>query len=379
MPTFKRICIVVASEMTVKAFLMDQITALSGRYDVTLIVNTKQSDFAEQNGLSIKVIPLAIERDINPVADILALYRLVRLFHHHRFDLIHSVTPKAGLLAMLAGKIAGIRFRIHTFTGQVWATRKGFSHTLLKTMDRLLALSATHLLADSASQRKFLIDHGIASPEKLNVLAEGSISGVDAGRFRPDPVSRSNVRGQLRLGDDDILLLFLGRLNRDKGVLDLAAAFADVAAICGKLHLLLAGPDEGGLKEEVKRITNTFASRVHFVDYTDKPESCFAAADIFCLPSYREGFGSVIIEAAACGVPAIGSRIYGVTDAIDAGKSGLLHEPGNAGQLADCMRTLAEDAVLRHKMGEYARDRAVRSFSSAKVTEAWLEYYDTLL
>ncbi|HKI60931.1 MAG TPA: glycosyltransferase [Mariprofundaceae bacterium] len=134
-----RICFVVSSEMTVKAFLKEQIIALSELYDVTLVVNTDSEDFAEQSGLSCKVIPLTIERTINPVADIRALYSLVHLFRREHFDLVHSVTPKAGLLAMLAGKMAGVRLRVHTFTGQVWATRTGFSRLLLKVMDRFLA------------------------------------------------------------------------------------------------------------------------------------------------------------------------------------------------------------------------------------------------
>ncbi len=375
----KYICIVVASEMTVKAFLKEQIIALSRQYDVTLIVNTRQTDFAGKNGLPVKVIPVAIERAINPLADVRALYRLVCIFRQHHFDLIHSVTPKAGLLAMLAGKMAAVRFRIHTFTGQVWATRHGFSRMVLKTMDRLLVSSATHLLADSFSQKQFLIDQGVAAEEKLSVLADGSISGVDIDRFRPDAVVRSEVRRELGISDDAVLLLFLGRLNCDKGVLDLAAAFANVAAQSAHLHLLLVGPDEGGLKDEVKAIAATFTNCLHFINYTDRPESCFAAADIFCLPSYREGFGSVIIEAAACGVPAIGSRIYGVSDAIRDGETGLLFEAGSVDELSGAIERMASDPGQRRAMGEAALQRARSHFPTKRLVQAWLDYYDGLL
>ncbi len=364
--------------MTVKAFLKEQIIALSEQYDVTLIVNTQQTDFAKQNGLPAKVIPVAIERAINPLADVRALYRLVCIFRRQRFDLIHSVTPKAGLLAMLAGKMAGINFRIHTFTGQVWATRHGFPRMLLKTMDRLLVWSATHLLADSISQRQFLVDQGVAAEEKLSVLADGSISGVDIERFRPDSAVRSEVRRELGITDDAVLLLFLGRVNRDKGVLDLAAAFANVAARSAHLHLLLVGPDEGDLREEIKHITAAFSDHLHFINYTDRPESCFAAADIFCLPSYREGFGSVIIEAAACGVPTIGSRIYGVSDAIRDGETGVLFEAGNVDELGAAIERMASDSEQRHAMGEAALERARNNFPAKRLVQAWLDYYDGL-
>ncbi|MDQ6960750.1 MAG: glycosyltransferase, partial [Mariprofundaceae bacterium] len=158
----------------------------------------------------------------------------------------------------------------------------------------------------------------------------------------------------------------------------LVTAFASAAAVLESLHLLLVGPDEGGLKEEIVQTAGEFADRVHFVDYTDAPERYMAACDVFCLPSYREGFGSVIIEAAACGVPAMGSRIYGITDAIEEGKSGLLFNPGDVHALSGCMREMAEDTLMRERMGAYARERAIRDFSSERVTGAWLRYYDEL-
>jgi glycosyltransferase involved in cell wall biosynthesis len=250
---------------------------------------------------------------------------------------------------------------------------------LLKTMDRLLAWSATHLLTDSASQRQFLADQGITDEEKLSVLADGSISGVDVEKFRPDTAVRSEARRELGITDDAVLLLFLGRLNRDKGVLDLADAFANVAPRSAQLHLLLVGPDEGDLKEEIKDITAAFPDRLHFIDYTDRPEACFAAADVFCLPSYREGFGTSVIEAAACGLPAVASRIYGLTDAVEEGVTGLLFPPGNMEALAAAMNQLAIDDALRLRLGRQARERAIRDFSSEQVTRAWLDYYAALL
>jgi len=356
--------------MTVKAFLKEQIRALSKQYEVTLVVNTEHTDFSEQNALSAKVVPLVIERAINPAADLRALCRLVNLFRQHRFDLVHSVTPKAGLLAMLAGRIAGVPFRIHTFTGQVWVTRHGVSRILLKNMDRLLAASATHLLADSASQCQFLIDQSITQAEKITVLADGSISGVDSERFRPNDVARAVIRNELGVSDDDILLLFLGRLNRDKGVLDLAEAFKNVAS--NKLHLLLVGPDEGGLKSEIKHTVGAYTNRLHFVDYTDKPESWFAAVDIFCLPS------SVIIEAAACAVPAIGSDIYGISDAIKDGETGLLVPAGDSNELATAIKQMVSQPERRREMGQAALMRARKDFSVQRLVHAWLDYYGNL-
>jgi glycosyltransferase involved in cell wall biosynthesis len=375
----KKICIVVSSEMTVRAFLMDQIAALSRLYDVTVVANMGNGDFLDAMGIRANVRSLRIERKISPLRDMTALFGLVRLFRTEGFDAVHSVTPKAGLLSMAAGWIAGVPRRSHTFTGQVWATSSGAKRWLLKAMDRLLVAFATNILADSRSQREFLVEQGVVSSEKSRVLEKGSISGVDTERFCPDPEERARTRESLGIRDDDLVVLFLGRLNRDKGVLDLAVAFSRVCINHGDLRLLMVGPDEGGMRDEIARLCGPCADNLRFREYTQEPERYMASADVFCLPSYREGFGSVIIEAAAAGVPAVGSRIYGITDAIDEGVTGLLHEAGNVEQLAGSLTRLIEDTELRRKMGEEARIRAHRDFSKERLTSAVLDYYKEIL
>ena len=374
----KKVCFVVASEMTVKAFLLEQIAALSERYEVTVVANTANSSFLRERGLEANVVPIRIERAISPWSDFKALLALWQLFRREHFDIVHSVTPKAGLLGMLAGKLAGIRVRIHIFTGQVWATRHGFSRWLLKSMDRLLAAASTQLLADSASQRQFIINEGVTGAERIAVLGKGSISGVDVTRFAPDAGARDEIRSGLGLDDADTLFLFLGRINRDKGVLDLAHAFADTARSHPHAHLLIVGPDEEGLSSEIENLCVSCRDRIHRVDYTDAPQRYMAAAEVFCLPSYREGFGSVVIEAASVGITAIGSDIYGICDAIDRDRTGLLFPVGDIKALAESMSRLIEDAALRRELSDSARKRALADFDSRYLAGAWLNYYDSL-
>ena len=375
----KKICVVVASEMTVRAFLLNHLQALARRYDVTVVANFSDTDCLTKLGLPVHARHVAIERKISPAADFSALMALTRLFRAERFRLVHSVTPKAGLLAMLAARMAGVPLRLHTFTGQVWVTRGGPMRTLLKAADRAIARNATQVLVDSPSQRDFLIGHGIVPAARSRVLAHGSISGVDTARFRPDTTARDQVRAGLGIASQATVYLYLGRLDRDKGLLDLAHAFAAVGAKNPDAHLLLVGPDEDRLCDALAAVVGACAGRLHLVSETDRPQDYFAAADVFCLPSYREGFGSTIIEAAAAGVPAIGSRIYGVTDAIVEGETGLLFEAGKVRELASIMEELASDPDKRRRMGENARQRAVRDFSSSVVTAALLEYYENLL
>lgn len=147
----------------------------------------------------------------------------------------------------------------------------------------------------------------IVSPDRIDVLCDGSICGVDAARFRPNAFARKRIRDSLDIEEHDRVVLFLGRLNRDKGVLDLAQAFTELSEKMANVILLFVGPDEEGLNPLLKETMSECMARVRFVEMTQTPEDFMAAADILALPSYREGFGSVILEAAACGVPAVAS------------------------------------------------------------------------
>lgn len=359
--------------------MLGHLKALARIAEVAVVANFAPEDESFPWPAEISRVAIPIARPIALWTDLLALLALFRLFRKRRFDLVHSITPKAGLLAMLAGTLAGVPLRLHSFTGQVWVTRAGLMRTLLKSADRLIARLATHVLADSPSQREFLIAQGIVAVSKSAMLAHGSICGVDTARFRPDAAARERVRRRHGIPPGAVVFLYLGRVNRDKGLLDLAHAFAEVGTLYPESHLLLVGPDEANLRAALTSAAADCAARLHSANLTDRPQEYFAAADVFCLPSYREGFGTTVIEAAAVGVPGIGSRIYGITDAIVEGETGLLFETGDVQQLARCMRTLAGDKSLRQRMGQIARERAVRDFSSAVVTAALLEYYEKLL
>jgi glycosyltransferase involved in cell wall biosynthesis len=370
-----RICFVVSSAMTVRAFLVGHIAALSRHYDVDVVLDA-QAEALDTADLGIAAVHRArIRRKISPVHDLLGVLDLVRIFRQGRYAAVHSISPKAGLLTALAGLIARVPVRIHTYTGQVWAARGGASRVLLRTLDTMIADLNTHVLADSASQLEFLRAEGVVKRSQGEVLARGSICGVDTARFRPDNAARNEIRRELGIGPDAFVFVFLGRLTRDKGVVELARAFGEIAAGRDDLFLLCVGPDEAALSDEVRSACGPAAARLRLVGWTSTPEAYIAASDVACLPSYREGFGAAVIEAAAAGLPAIGSRIYGVVDAIEENATGLLFEAGNVRQLAAAMRSLADDRELRSRLGEAARARAIRDFSTTSVTTAMLDFY----
>lgn len=365
--------------MTVAAFLKGHIAMAETTYDVSVAVNTGDRAFLGKLGLSAALLTVPLERKISPRQDLRALWVLYRHFRSQRFDLVHSVSPKAGLIGMLAAWLAGVPVRIHTFTGQVWVTQGGWRRSLLKAADWLIGFLTTRALVDSPSQRDFLVAEGILPLTKTDVIGNGSICGVDARRFRPDDERRREIRQRFCIPDSAILLLSLGRLNRDKGIPDLATAFTGLVRRFPDTFLLLVGPDEDDQLAKVMEICGTAADHVFHVGFTDQPERFMAAADIFCMPSYREGFGMVIIEAAAAGVPAVASHIYGLTDAVADGLTGLLHPVGDAAAIAAALERLMLDPQTRHRMGIAARQRAREAFSDIDLSKGLMAFYGTIL
>lgn len=370
----KKICYVATLPAVVNSFLRTHIEAAAEKWAVKISSHPNGSELLRD--LDAPFMPLPFERKISIWRDLSALLQLIRLFRRERFDLVHSIMPKTGLLSMFAAWISGVPYRIHTFTGQVWATRRGWKRTALKQFDRLIVLFATHILVDSPSQRDFLVAEKILSDNKGSVIGKGSICGVDGQKFRPDVSARRSIRKELEIGEEQTVILFLGRLNRDKGIFDLASAFGSISARRSDLVLVLVGAEEDAPFERVQEICRASIHQLRKVDFTPQPERYMAMADIFCLPSYREGFGQVIIEAAAAGIPTVASRIYGITDAIADGETGLLFSAGDVPALTKALSILIDNKEYRRQMGEMARTRALALFSSRQITADLMKFYD---
>ena len=289
------------------------------------------------------------------------------------------MSPKAGLLASVAGFLAGVPVRIHWFTGQVWATKRGLMRIMLKTMDKITSRCATDLLSDSHSQAKFITTEKVTSAGKIQVLASGSTCGVDILRFHPALETRKRIRAEYGIPDEATIALFVGRMQPEKGIRELCAAFLAAAKSCPNLHLMLVGPDEAGMKKYIQAELAAISKNLHWIGLTDRPEEYMAASDFLVIPSYREGFGSVVIEAAACGIPSIGTNIYGLSDAIIDGETGSVIPVGNAKALEDAILRLSTDAVKRMRMGERALTRVLTHFRQDMLVEALLKYYERIL
>ncbi len=371
-----RMCVVSATPLTIHFFLKPHLLALSKHFEVTLVANMKSDSYLPPLALPVQELSLGIERKMTPLRDLIALIGLYGFFRRERFDIVVSVVPKAGLLGMLAAWVQRVPRRVHIFQGEVWASRRGLMRLLLKAMDRLTARFATHLLAVSASERDFLESEGVAPRGKVRVLGAGSIVGVDIDRFHGDIGIRARVRSELGIPEDAVLCIFLGRLTSDKGVLDLVQAFVLSASSQTKLWLLIAGPDEEQLSSQIREsVPVSLSKRMVMVGFCKNPENLLAAADFLCLPSYREGFGMAILEAAAVGIPAIGTRIYGITDAIDENRTGVLVEPGDITGLATALTRWCEDPQERQQFAEAAQKRALLKFEQQNVVQGYVNYF----
>lgn len=367
----QQLCVVLTSPFVLNAFLLQHLSALADYYRVTVCINTLEGLVSTSLDPRVEVLHIGIARKIRPWNDAKALWQLIRLIKLRRFDAVHSLTPKGGLLGMLAAWLCRVPVRTHIFTGQVWATRRGLFRRLLRSMDQLVAIFATDVWADSQSQAQFLMDEGVCQASRLVVPGDGSLSGVNVHRFSSDPRRRERVRQVLGISGDFPVFLFLGRLHREKGVLILIEAFRRLALKYDTPQLLWVGPDEDQLAEQA---ASAARGRSHVLGLTDRPEDYIDAADVLVLPSFREGFGTVVIEAAAMGRPAVASRIYGLTDAVINDETGWLVPPSDPEELYRGMERML-DLRERERLGNNARIRAIAHFSSDRLTEYWISYY----
>lgn len=373
MKTKPKICFVATVDVAITSFLANHLRKLSKLYDLTVITNSSNLNFLSEIGVDVNLIQINFSRKIALLSDFYCLIKLVKIFMKNRFASVHSITPKAGLLAILAAKICFIPARIHTFTGQVWATETGLKRSFLKFLDKLLGKMTTHNLVDSQSQRAFLIKELVLPQNKALVFRNGSVAGVDLKKFKSNKYLGEVTRKQLKIPKDGFVYLFLGRLVIDKGVLDLAAAFSEIKN--PKTYLIFVGSDEAKLSAHILNICAHKTQYIRVVGFSNTPYKYLASANVLCLPSYREGFGNVIIEAAAMGVPAIASNIYGVTDAIQPNITGLLHQPRDIEAIKKAMESLLHKPLLLNKLKRAAKRRVVNKFDANKITDDWLKFY----
>lgn len=332
---------------------------------------------------SVHVITLTFKREISLFADIYALFKLIRIFGNIRPTLIDFGTPKAGLLGMVAGWMAGVPCRIYKLHGLRLETAVGWKRRVLLITERIACRLAHRVICVSFSLRQRAIDLKLVEAGKASVLASGSCNGVEMRRFFPsiENLQRANqMRIALDLPEQSLVIGFAGRFTRDKGIVELIDAFDELRCRYPELRLLLVGDYENGdpVPREIRdKIENdSFILQTGFVEDT---APYYHFMDVLVLPTYREGFPVVPLEAQAAGVPVVSTRATGAIDSVQDGKTGLLVPVGDASELACAIGSLLGNAEKRKEMGRRGQEWITQEFSGDRVRGALLVEYQRLL
>ena len=365
----KKIFIVATSAITINSFMLGHIKKISLHHNLSIFCKDALSlkKFVPKNVL---LTNINFRRKPNLIIDMITF--LMLLFHllKNKPHLTISLTPKAGFITALSSFLARIPCRIHWFTGQVWFKKKGFFYIFLKILDRLIFNLSHYVLVDSHSQKRYLVSHSIISKKKSTVLSLGSVGGVNIKKFRFNKVDRKLLRRKLQVPKNDFVFLYLGRINKDKGVIELIEAFKKIENIEKKLFLILVGPIEDQfIANHIKK-----NKKIIYISKVSTPEKWYSIADIFCLPSHREGFGSTIIEAASCNLPTLGSNIYGISDAIEKNQTGFFHKVGSINDIKKKMVFAIKNKKLLKKYGKHGRKRVIKNFNEKLMSEKFLEF-----
>jgi glycosyltransferase involved in cell wall biosynthesis len=373
--------------MTLELFLRGQIAYMKKRgIDVIAVSSPGPALERVAERDAITVYPIPMKRGISPLADLISLVRLVRLFRRVSPDVVHSSTGKAGPLAMLAAKLAGVPIRFYSLRGIMMDRRSGFSKSLLKMLERISCLCSVRVLAVSQSVADVMLQGGYCPAKKLTVCASGSGNGVDAlERFNPGlipPGTRERLRKRHSISNDAFVIGFVGRLVAGKGIRELEAAWRSIRTQHGKSFLVTVGEQEAQdpVPEEVLRRLHE-DDRVVMLDYVPNEEMpvLYSMMDLVVLPSYSEGLPNVPLEAAAMELPVVATRVTGCVDAIEDEITGILLPPQDWQALARAIARYAQDDELRRVHGKAARERVLSLFRPGMVWEAVYREYASAL
>lgn len=348
--------------------------SLSKKMNLTVVCSKGNFQEEIQSCLDKPIEHIKINRKINILSDIMSVFHLYLFFRKEKFSIVHSNTPKGGIVCALASFLARVPIRIHSFTGQRWSTLTGFKRLLLMKIDSLICSLNTHLYADSNSQINFLEKNKIAKVGQVKCLGEGGFAGVDFERFNYEALIKT------RKQQDKVIIGFVGRVVREKGIEELLKAFKELKKSFVDIELHLIGP----LEQELDPISSDWVDYIEQEDgvkllgFIEKPEELLIGCDLICLPSYREGFPMVILEAGALRIPALVSNIPGNVDTVVSKETGLIFDLNDHEDLKMKLTSLIENKKLREELGNNAYKRVVEKFSDDTICEIYMSEYNKL-
>ena len=365
--------------LSLKTFLNGSIELMMDKYDLVLISSPEEelSELHEKYG--VKTIGVSMERRMSIVKDVKSLFSLIKVFSKEKPFMVHSMTPKAGLLCMIAAWVARVPRRVHTFTGLVWPTANGLSRKILMATDKITCACATHIIPEGEGVKNDLQNHITKKP--MRVLGYGNVRGVDMDYWKvtPEILAQSSCIKD----NNKFTFVFVGRLVGDKGINELIDAFARLSSEKENVRLFLVGPTEDEL-DPLKPITwdriKSIPSIVKIGPvWGDDILKYYAASDCFVFPSYREGFPNTVLEAGAMGLPSIVTDINGSREIINNGENGIIIPPKNVDELYEAMLKMLEDDDMRKNMATNARPMIESRFEQSFVRKCLFDFYDEIM
>ncbi len=338
-------------------------------------------DVAVNEGVN--TVAIEMTRTISPLKDVKALVQLIQLFRKEKPQIVHTHTPKAGLLGMMAAKLAGVPHRLHTVAGMPLTVATGTKRQLLNQMEKLTYTCATKVYPNSYGLEKIILREKFTNPTKLKVIGKGSSNGIDTAQFDPVLVSeetKKEIRKDLGIKNDDFVFLFVGRVVKDKGINELVQAFTNLYSKNSNTHLILVGSFErhlDPLQPETENLINNHPN-IHAVGYKTNVIDYFALANTLTFPSYREGFPNVVMQAAAMQLNCIVSDINGCNEIIKNGENGWIVPVKNSTKLEEQMLWCLYNQKQSEEMGLKSREIMISDYERSYIWHEILKEYQSL-
>ena len=365
------------------SFCCGLLAELKTDYDVVALSSPgpEMQTIAQREG--VRTIAVSMERHISPLKDLVSLFRLIAVLIKEKPHVIHSMTPKAGLLCMMAAWIARVPVRIHTFTGLVFPTSTGLKRRILMLTDALTCACATNVIAEGQGVRNDLVNHHITRKNPV-VLGHGNVRGIDLEHYQLTSELQANaqsIRQELGIAEGDIVFLAVGRLVSDKGITELVDAFVQVLNTNPNVHIILVGREEPELDPLRPETVSTImmCPNIHTVGEQSDVRPYYGAATALVHASYREGFPNVVIEAGAMQLPCIVTDINGSREIIINNRNGIIVPPRNTEALHTAMLRYTTDTALRQQHAMEARPLIAQRFEQGYVRQCLKEYYKKII
>lgn len=377
-----KICAITTISKTMDWFLVDTMRYLSENdFEVSLICDMEDG-FIDRNSNYAKLIPLPMSRGIDPIGGIKAIFAMYRIFIRENFDLIQYATPNAALYASIAGLLAGTKLRVYSQWGIRYTGFSGIKKLVFKMIEKLTCMLSTEIQPDSFGNLNLSIKDGSYKIDKGSVIWNGSANGVNLKKFDISKKTEwhMEIRSKYNIFKDDIVFGFVGRLDKDKGINELLESFRNILTENPSSHLLMVGRvDKASTLDQSLYEWSKNEPQIIYCGETFNVEKYLAAIDIFILPSYREGFGTSVIEAEAMEVPVIVTDIIGPIEAMLDKQTGLVVKKKNALELTEAMINLMNDKNKREEMGKKGRLFVTENFEANKLFKYILEDRKRLL